>query len=265
MFSKHRINILLWFARRPRLYKQFIREIFSFLRRKNHPTLDRSIEAEEWCESQGISVEDAFQELFSSYQYIEVEEKFPEVMNDSHRIVASKSFNWGGQGNVSLNYNIAEAIDASCILETGVAYGWSTLSILLSLDSRQKGHLCSVDMPFMGVENEEDIGCVIPESLKKDRWTLLRLPDREGLPEAIKNSAPFDFCHYDSDKSYSGKKWAYPKIWKALRPGGVLISDDISDNIAFKEFSDLIQVPPTIIKTFDTQVEKFVGLLIKPT
>jgi hypothetical protein len=85
--------------------------------------LDRSIEAEEWCNSQGISVEDAFQKLFSSYQYIKVEEKFPEVMNDSHRIVASKSFNWGGQGNISLNYNIAEVLDACSILETGVAYG----------------------------------------------------------------------------------------------------------------------------------------------
>ena len=265
MFSRHRIKILFWFARRPRLYRQFLREIFSFLKRKNHPTLDRSIEAEEWCESQGISVEEAFQKLFSSYQYIKVEEKFSEVMNDSHRIVASKNFNWGGQGNISLNYNIAEAIDASCILETGVAYGWSTLSILLNLESRNKGHLTSIDMPFMGFENEEDVGCVVPERLKENRWTLIRLPDKEGLPQAIRKFSPFDFCHYDSDKSYSGKKWAYPKIWKALRPGGVLISDDISDNIAFKEFSDLIQVPPTIIKTFDTQVEKFVGLLIKPT
>ena len=68
----------------------------------------------------------------------------------------------------------------------------------------------------MGVENEVDICCVIPESLKKDRWTLLRLPDRKGLPEAIKNSAPFDFYHYDSDKPYSGKKLAFPKIWEAL-------------------------------------------------
>ena len=120
-----------------------------------------------------MSVEDVFQKLSSSYQYVEVEEKFSEVMNDSHRIVASKSFDWGGQVNISLNYNIAEAIDAGCILGTGVAYGWSTLSILLSLNSRQKGHLCNVDMPFMGFEKEEDIGCVIPESLKKDRWTLL--------------------------------------------------------------------------------------------
>ena len=264
MFSKHRINILLWFARRPHLYRQCIREIFSFLIRKKHPTLERSIEAEKWCKAQGVSIEDAFQKLFSSYQYIEVDEQFPEVMNDSHRIVASTSFNWGGQGNISLNYNIAEAMDASRILETGVAYGWSTLSILLSLNSRQKGHLCSVDMPFLGFANEEDIGCVIPESLKNDRWTLLRLPDREGLPKAFKNFSPFDFCHYDSDKSYGGKKWAYPKIWEKLRPGGILISDDISDNIAFKEFSDLVQVPPIIIKTFDTQVEKFVGLLTKP-
>ena len=90
MFSKHRVNILLWFVRRPSLYKQITREIFSFLRRKNHPTLYRSIEAEEWTESRGRCLS---RDFFSSYQYVVLEEKFPEVMKGSHRIATSKSFN----------------------------------------------------------------------------------------------------------------------------------------------------------------------------
>ena len=45
-----------------------------------------------------------------------------------------------------------------------------------------------------------------------------------------------DFCHYDSDKSYYGRTYAYPLLWKSLSPGGVFISDDIQDNLAFKEF-----------------------------
>ena len=32
------------------------------------------------------------------------------------------------------------------------------------------------------------------------------------------------------------KKWSQPLIWKYLRKGGVFISDDIEDNLAFKEF-----------------------------
>ena len=45
-----------------------------------------------------------------------------------------------------------------------------------------------------------------------------------------------DLCHYDSDKTYYGRRWAYPKLWKALRPGGIFVSDDIQDNFAFREF-----------------------------
>ena len=45
-----------------------------------------------------------------------------------------------------------------------------------------------------------------------------------------------DLCHYDSDKSYYGRRWAYPKLWEALKTGGIFISDDIQDNWAFKEF-----------------------------
>ena len=70
----------------------------------------------------------------------------------------------------------------------------------------------------MGVENEVDICCVFPESLKKDRWTLL-LPDRKV---AGSNKIPLLwFLHYDSDKPYSGKV-GIPKIWEALQPEEIL-------------------------------------------
>ena len=72
-----------------------------------------------------------------------------------------------------------------------------------------------------------------------------------------------DISHYDSDKSYEGKKWAFPQIWKHLKKDGLLISDDISDNMAFFEFAESVSSKPFVIKTFDTHVEKFVGILQK--
>ncbi len=47
---------------------------------------------------------------------------------------------------------------------------------------------------------------------------------------------PIDLCHYDSDKSYYGRSYAYPLLWNSLKEGGIFISDDIQDNFAFKDF-----------------------------
>jgi hypothetical protein len=53
--------------------------------------------------------------------------------------------------------------------------------------------------------------------------------------------------------------FAYPLLWDALVPGGIFISDDIQDNIAFKEFSEKIHIRPIIIE----HQGKYVGILQK--
>jgi len=45
-----------------------------------------------------------------------------------------------------------------------------------------------------------------------------------------------DIAHYDSDKSYRGRVFGYAIIWNALKPGGLFMSDDIQDNMAFAHF-----------------------------
>jgi hypothetical protein len=67
-------------------------------------------------------------------------------------------------------------------------------------------------------------------------------------------------CHYDSDKSYAGRKWTYPQLWAALRPGGIFISDDIGDNMGFRDFAQSINIDPIVVQSN----ERFVGILLKP-
>jgi len=234
----------------------------SFSKRTTHPTLQKSVEAEELCEELAVSEKDGFHKIFPDQDYTEISQIHSTTVREAVETIRSKDFNWGGQGNMSLNYNLAEAAKARNILETGVAYGWSSMSFLLSLENRNVGRLVSVDMPFFGVEDETEVGCAVPEKLKS-RWSLISLPDKDGLPKVFKQMPSIDICHYDSDKSYDGKKWAFPKIWKHLKKDGLLISDDISDNMAFFEFAESVSSRPIVIKTFDTQVEKFVGILKK--
>ena len=261
-FNKHRAGICFWFVQRPSLYKQFCRELISFIKRKEHPTLAISKEAKHWCEKLAVDENHALKLISPSWKYLQFNEEFPSLVEDAFRIIKSLDCNWGGQGNISLNYNLANLFNAKHILETGVAYGWSSLSLLKSLDQRGTGSLISIDMPFWGTKYENQIGCVIPKKLH-NRWQLIRLPDRDALPEILKSAKPFDLCHYDSDKSYDGKIWALPRIWNRINDQGLIICDDISDNLAFKDFCENFSLNPIIVKTYDSQVEKYVGIVVK--
>ena len=95
--------------------------------------------------------------------------------------------------------------------------------------------------------------------MKKKNWELFRLPDLNGIPLVINKVTKVDICHYDSDKSYLGRKWAYPILWNSLKKNGIFISDDISDNNAFLEFVVQINKKPSIIK----YKNQYLGLIVK--
>ena len=68
-----------------------------------------------------------------------------------------------------------------------------------------------------------------------------------------------DLCHYDSDKSWWGRHYAYPILWKSLNSKGLFISDDIQDNLYFPEFVKKNSLNFAVVE-FDG---KFVGLIRK--
>lgn len=260
--NRHRLRIFVWFLSRPSLYKQLMREIISFVKRKEHPTLSYSEEAVSWCIKSACDEEKALLRIDPSWNFLDFNQEFPKLVKDGFKVIESFNFNWGGQGNISLNYCLAKHLQAERILETGVAYGWSSLSILAYLNRMNRGSLVSIDMPFWGTQHEDKIGCVVPSSLR-DRWKLIRLPDRDAIPALLKKNLSFDLCHYDSDKSYQGKIWALPRLWSTLREKGILVCDDINDNLAFKHFCESEMIDPIIVKTYDSQVQKFVGIALK--
>ena len=166
----------------------------------------------------------------------------------------------GGAGNLDLLYWSAEHLKALRVIETGAAFGWSSLAILLSLRNRPASQLISSDMPYRNRNDEQYVGCVVPEEIRSN-WRILSYADRQALPRALKILDTIDIYHYDSDKSYDGIMWTYSILWKALRPGGFFISYDIGDNIAFREFSKIVACEPIVVKHDD----KHIGAIIKPS
>ena len=93
------------------------------------------------------------------------------------------------------------------------------------------------------------------------KWILIRKPDRPGIIDAIKESGGnIDLCHYDSDKSWYGRQYAYPILWESLKSKGIFISDDIQDNLFFYEFVNNKLLNFSVVE-FEG---KFVGLIAKP-
>ena len=94
------------------------------------------------------------------------------------------------------------------------------------------GQLISVDMPYPKMGNGGFRGPIVrSRSGSAGNWTLIRQPDRPGLEEKLsrRSVAGIDLCHYDSDKSWWGRAYAFPILWEALVSDGVFISDDIQD------------------------------------
>ncbi|HEX4738059.1 MAG TPA: class I SAM-dependent methyltransferase [Allosphingosinicella sp.] len=184
----------------------------------------------------------------------------PAILAEAEARARLATVEMGGAGDLGLIYAAARLSGAKRAVETGVAYGWSSLAILAALDQNGGGRLASVDMPYAKMNNEPFVGIVVPDALRVN-WTMIRLPDRNGLKRALAQlGGSIDFAHYDSDKTYYGRGFAYPLIWQACAPGGVFISDDIQDNMRFAEFVAEKSVPFAVTEC----AGKFVGICRKP-
>ncbi len=252
---KHKLKTALWYLSKGYV-EQFLRNVIIKLNYKKENTRKESTL---WCNEVKIPFENAlFQLAGNGVKLISFEKSYPSEIKNAENIVSKLPFKMGGAANLDLLYNIAELLGAKEILETGVACGWSSMALLLSLNNRNGTKLISTDMPYANLNNEAYVGCVVPDALRKI-WTLYRGPDIVTLPKALKEVDYIDLCHYDSDKSYTGRMWAYPLLWNKIRKGGLFISDDINDNFAFKDFALKINKNPIVIE-FNG---KFIGFIRK--
>jgi predicted O-methyltransferase YrrM len=179
----------------------------------------------------------------------------------SHERIRCSSDQLGGAAALDFLYRCVKHQSAKNVLETGVAYGWSSFAILAAMSEIGGGILVSIDFPQFGTTGRS-VGLAVPPELKKD-WRLLIGPDRQMLQRGIRQLGQLDMCHYDSDKSISGRKFAYPLLWNALRDGGIFISDDIADNRSFLEFANEVNREPIIVASDDCKSTKYIGVLKK--
>jgi predicted O-methyltransferase YrrM len=161
-------------------------------------------------------------------------------------LIATLPVKMGGGGNCVLLYFLARYLKPSVIVETGVSMGFSSHAFLTALKVNNKGHLYSSDFPYFRLPNPEQyIGCVVEPELK-DRWTLYIEGDVKNLARIASQVDQIDLFHYDSDKSYEGRKLALHLLEKQLG-SSTIIFDDIGDNFHFRDWVESKAFPYVIL------------------
>jgi len=146
------------------------------------------------------------------------------------------SFHHGDPMLAQMCYAITRALRPNVAVETGVCYGVTSAHLLLALGENQKGCLHSIDLPPLGKNSDDYVGRLIPAELK-GRWTLHRGCSGKLLNPLLRKVGSIDLFVHDSLHTYRNMTQEFALAWPALRPDGVLISDDVEGNSAFLELS----------------------------
>lgn len=133
--------------------------------------------------------------------------------------------------HLRLLYKVVRLAKPAHVVETGVADGTSTRTILAALAANGTGRLTSIDVA-------DDVGSLIEPALKS-RWELVVLPQsgtRAAFRARLQQLRPVDIFLHDSDHTYGWQMFEYRLGYDALRPKGLLLSDDVDGSFAFIDF-----------------------------
>jgi predicted O-methyltransferase YrrM len=172
-----------------------------------------------------------------------------------HAEAVAEGYSLGAIGYVegTYLYAVLRNLRPSVAVETGVANGFSTAFSLLALQANGEGRLYSIDLPRevgreyepgtfyegegrAGIPPGSEPGWLIPHDLK-DRWTLILGRSQEELPPLLERLKTIDTFLHDSEHSFDCMWFEFNAAWPALRPGGVLLSDDVNSTEAFARFA----------------------------
>jgi predicted O-methyltransferase YrrM len=133
-----------------------------------------------------------------------------------------------------LCYLACRLIEPEVIVETGVAYGVSSLFVLKALEENGRGTLYSVDLPPLSSHYERFWGIAVPEGLE-GRWRLHRGSSARLLPRLLEEIRTVDLFVHDSLHTCKNMRREFDTVWPHLRNGGLLLADDVERNMAFDE------------------------------
>ena len=171
--------------------------------------------------------------------------------------LAAINLDLGGGADCRLLYFLVRRLKPATVVETGVASGYSSASVLSALRSNGSGRLFSSDFPYFRLERPEQFVGVLVDPAMRDGWTLLLKGDRQNLPQITRQVSRIDLLHYDSDKSRAGRTMAMKILAPKITSDTIVVMDDIQDNLFFRDYVAAQGRPWRVFSSGS----KFVGLV----
>jgi predicted O-methyltransferase YrrM len=229
------INLALLLPRRPREFRDRVAGYADL----GLEGLWRSSPAYETTRWQGV-LRDIEEHLGRLTEILD-EPALKEVEEDTRRLLEDIrggdpfSPRWAADSRFArLGYLLCRLISPSVVLETGVAYGVSSVFMLKALEVNGRGTLHSVDLPPLRSEYERFWGIAVPEALK-DRWRLHRGSSARVLPRLLEEIRTIDLFVHDSLHTRGNMRREFDTVWPRLREGAAHLADDVERNGAFSE------------------------------
>jgi predicted O-methyltransferase YrrM len=126
----------------------------------------------------------------------------------------------------------------SNVVETGVARGVTSRFVLEALERNGGGQLWSIDLPpLLEPHLHAQIGAAVGMRFA-DRWHYLRGSSQRRLPDLLSKLGQIDIFIHDSAHTERNVRFEIEQARRAIRPGGVIIVDDIDLNWSFHDFRE---------------------------
>lgn len=143
-----------------------------------------------------------------------------------------------GQERLEILYACVRIFKPKIMIETGVAGGSTSFTILSAMEKNGFGKLYSIDLDDPNYDtrlSNYKIGWIVPDQLKEN-WTLILGDSKVELPKLLDNLKNIDIFFHDSDHSYEHMMFEFNTVWNHLSEKKVIFSDDINKNNSFDEF-----------------------------
>jgi hypothetical protein len=146
--------------------------------------------------------------------------------------------NDGDQAFIRAIWCLVRHLNATKVIETGVAHGVTSRFVLEGLARNGGGHLWSIDLPPQTISAvHSEIGVAVDGSMA-DGWTYIRGSSRRHLRPLLQNTGMIDLFIHDSWHSEYNMLFEMHAAWPRIRPGGAMVVDDIDLNWAFHQFAE---------------------------
>lgn len=157
-----------------------------------------------------------------------------------------------------LCYCIVRLREPSTVVETGVGRGVTSYYVLRALEENAKGHLCSIELPWLRQGYSHEVGKFVPASLRS-RWTLIFGPGVREMRRILGTVGSIDIFIHDSAHTYLNQLAEYRIALTAMTTGGILVSDDVGNN-ALLEVSEQFGCQPIVTTQRDCG---YIGIIVK--